>query len=470
MKTSSVKIPSLPVIGTVGAPASAHAPDTWRVAGQSFANPQALLRSGAVVDAIVLSAKDADEAFEWLKELRASPAHALAPIFSSRRYDAPAVQALLDASIEDPEQMLDRIAAIQERRAALAASTMDEQDRLLAFLYTRPERLLSAFRDWRHEHIYRYPILEAFTPAGMTVQEWAHSLRRRGLIEPQGLLDRLRQCPTCLGVHLNYIDACAQCASIDIAESIFLHCHTCGHVDKQGSFLAHHNLSCPKCHARLRHIGVDYDRALETFHCRECEGRFTEPDIKANCLQCGNSTSTDNLIERRIESYRLSEAGQLAARTGRVGELFALIDETNCVHPAYFEQTLEFLLGLCRRHREIEFGLVCLKFSNVRELLLRLPRVQVTQTIDGFALRLRELVRTTDMVMRNDDEHCWLLLPQTPEAGLKVLLSRVAQIPETLQTAPERLGLSIASAASRNLGEAQIEAVMLMAELRSQVG
>ena len=395
---------------------------------------------------------------------------ALAPIFSFRRFDAAGVQALLDAVIDDSEQMVERIASIQERRASLAAANMDEQDRLLAFLYTRPDRMVSAFRDWRDEHIYRYPILEAFAPAGMTAQEWMHSLRRRGLLEPQELLDRLRQCPSCNGVHLNYVDACAQCASIDIGESIFLHCHACGHVDKQSSFVAHHSLSCPKCHARLRHIGVDYDRALETFHCLTCEGRFTEPDVKASCLHCGKSTSTDNLLERRIESYRLSEAGQLAARTGRVGELFALIDETNCVHPAYFEQTLDFLLGLRRRHREIEFGLVCLKFANVRELLVKLPRVQVMQMIDGFALRLRELVRTTDMVMRSDDEHCWLLLPQTPEAGLNVLLSRVARIPETLQAAPERLVLSIASEASKSLGESNVEAVLLMAELRSQVG
>ena len=460
MKASTVKVQSVPVIGNVGAvvaAVSAHAPETRRVAGPSFANAQALLGSGTLVDAVVLYANDADQAFVWLKELRGSATFALAPIFSFRRFDAPAVQALLDAVIDHPEQMVECIASIDERRAALAAVNMDEQDRLLAFLYTRPDRMVSAFRDWQHEHIYRYPILEVFAPAGMTAQEWMPALRRRALLEPQELLDRLRQCPGCSGVHLNYVDACAQCASIDIAESIFLHCHACGHVDKQEKFVAHHSLSCPKCHARLRHIGVDYDRALETFSCRTCEGRFTEPDVKASCLRCGKSTSTDNLLERRVESYRLSESGQLAARTGRVGELFSLIDETNCVHPAYFEQTLDFLLGLSRRHREIEFGLVCLKFANVRELLVKVPRVQVMQMIDGFALRLRELIRTTDMVMRSDDEHCWLLLPQTPEAGLRVLLSRIERIGETLQAAPERLVLSIASAASKSFGDARVE-------------
>jgi hypothetical protein len=338
MKASSVKIQSAPVVASImsaGTAASMHASESWRVTGPSFPNAQALLRSGTAVDAVLLHATDAAQAFAWLKELRGSAEFALTPMFCTQVFHE-AVGALVDEVLEHATRISERVAAILERQLDLPSrANMDERDRLLAVLYTRELREIRPLCDWRSELIYRYPLLEAFAP---------------------------------------------QCEAIDIRDSIFLHCHTCGHVDSQSTFVSGHALGCPKCQARLRHIGVDYDRALE--------------------------------------------AGQLAARTGRVGELFALIDDTNCVHPAYFEQTLEFLLNLSRRHKEIEFGLVCLRFANVRELLLQMPRVQVSQMIDGFALRLRELVRTTDIVMRSDDEHCWLLLPQTPEAGLKVLTSR----------------------------------------------
>ncbi len=192
--------------------------------------------------------------------------------------------------------------------------------------------------------------------------------------------------------------------------------------------------------------------------------------MKARCLHCHTLCRTEDLQERRIESFRLSDAGQLAARTGHLGELFALIDKFQCVHPAYFEQTLDFMLSLGQRHREIEFGLVCLQFANVRELLTRLPRVQVTQLIDGFAVRLRELVRTTDLVMREDDDHCWLLLPQTPPGGLQVLLNRVKAIPESADPSLfGRLEIAVEAVSSRNLDKQTPGAKLLMAQIRSRL-
>src|SRR5205807_3597889 len=79
----------------------------------------------------------------------------------------------------------------------------------------------------------------------------------------------------------------SQCGSIDTAPQNFLHCYACGNVGTQEQYLTHQGLSCPKCSARLRHIGVDYDRALETLVCRSCAGRFTEPEEigRASCRE-----------------------------------------------------------------------------------------------------------------------------------------------------------------------------------------
>ena len=144
----------------------------------------------------------------------------------------------------------------------------------------------------------------------------------------------------------------AQCGSIDTVEQNFLHCYACGNVGAQEEYLTQGGLGCPKCSARLRHIGVDYDRALETLACRGCGGRFTQPDVKARCLQCSKLSRTDELAERRYYGLRLSAAGELAARTGQVGDLFKLMDEFSQAHPEYFTRTLEWLLGLPCRLRE----------------------------------------------------------------------------------------------------------------------
>jgi GGDEF domain-containing protein len=439
--------------------------------GPIYPNADALLGAESSADASMLYPADAQQAAQWLWTLRSDARFALRPLFVSRSFGE-AADALCDGVIESPAQAAERIAQIQDRQAILPVrDPLDPEQRLLCFLFTRPERIVAPCPEWRSEHIYHYPLLDVFAPPGAAGFEWALALRRRSLLEPVALVDRIRLCPACFSAHLNFIDLCPQCGSIDIGETLFLHCYACGHVAEQDLFLSGSGLACAKCSARLRHIGVDYDRALESFSCAGCAGRFTEPEVKVRCFQCHKLAGTDELQARRIDSYRISETGQLVARTGQVGDLFALIDEFNCVHPAYFEQTIDFMLKLSRRHGEIEFGLLCLRFSNLRELLTRLPRPRVTQLVDAFSARLRELVRTTDMVLRSDDEYCWLLLPQTPLAGLNVLLGRVEKIARDVLADPETsLTLSISAVASRSVADRRAEAKMLMAELREQVG
>jgi GGDEF domain-containing protein len=471
MKESTAKVQTVPtIVCIVGGSGSAGPADaTLRVAGPNFPSAQALVESAVAPDAVLLYPSNETQAAEWAIALRGSTRHYMVPLFTTRAWND-VVAELVDGVVVDSGQMLRSIAAIQERQAVLPERpALDSEERLLAFLFTRPDQIIRPICQWQAEHVYSYPLLDAFAPAGAEGFTWSAALRRRSLLEPVELVDRVRQCPSCSGAHLNFVDVCPQCSSVDIAETVFLHCHTCGHVAEQAAFLSHHSLSCPKCNAALRHIGVDYDRALEAFSCAPCRGRFTEPEVKARCLHCQTLSKTEQLQARRIDSLRLSEAGQLAVRTGHVGELFALIDEFHCAHPAYFEETLEFLLNLGRRHAEIEFGLVCMRFTNVRDLLDRLPRVQVSQMIDGVATRLRELVRTTDLVLRSDDEHCWLLLPQTPQTGVEILISRIRKIPDAAAISSARIDLSIASISSHALKDKGVSAPLVMAELRSQV-
>jgi hypothetical protein len=472
MQESTAKVRSLPLVAslvgsTPGALASDQAP--VRIAGPTYQNVQSLLTGSGAPDALLLYPQDAAQAHDWLRALRADGRFSLTPIFTLRDFGN-AVTTLTDGVVEGPSDLFARLAELRDRLTSVPSQgDLGADARLLAFLYTRPDHTIDPVCEWNSETIYRYPLLEAFAERGDSAAKWLTTLRRRGLVEAVELVDRMHLCSSCHGAHLNYVDVCPQCSSIDIAESIFLHCHTCGHVATQDEYVSASGLGCPKCLARLRHIGVDYDRALEAYSCSSCSGRFTEADVRARCLHCHTMCKTDSLEELRVERYRLSQAGQLTARTGQMNELFALIDEFSCAHPTYFAQTLEFLLGLGRRHTEIEFGVACVRFVNLRELMVQLPRVKLTQLVDGFGTRLRELVRTTDLVLREDDEHCWLLLPQTPQSGVQTLMSRVRKIAsEPGNETDGRLHLKIASITSRQLGDRTLDAKLLMAELRSQ--
>jgi GGDEF domain-containing protein len=439
--------------------------------GPHFADVQQLIAAGFTPDAVLLAPGDAHQAATWLELLRRDLRLGLAPILLNRSFGA-AIDALSDGVASTSESAAQHAAAITARATSLGRREVPEGDeRLLAFLYLRTGRVLTPVADWRDERIYRYPLADALGRPGEDGFLMLDRLRRRGLLETASLIERVHTCPACSAGQLLFIETCPQCGSIDTVEQNFLHCYACGNVGAQEEYLTQGGLGCPKCSARLRHIGVDYDRALETLACRGCGGRFTEPNVKARCLQCNKLSNTDELAERRYHGLCLSAAGELAARTGQVGDLFKLMDEFSQAHPEYFTRTLEWLLGLSRRHSEVQFGLICLRFTNVHLLAARLPRHRVAQMFDALAQRLRALIRTTDLFMRDDDEYCWLLLPQTAPAGMGTLLERIAALSEaSMPDEGLRIQIVTSSFSSVDADEGITNARMLMGNLRNRAG
>jgi GGDEF domain-containing protein len=473
MSVASAKLRALPTVATVGAAGvrgKVRKSDATFV-GPHFATVEALLGAVEIADAVILQTRDTSLRDQWLAQLRRDARYALTPLLVAASAPLPP-ESLADGDYLVPEEAYRTIAEIRDRTLSLPNESLtDSEARLIGYLFTRPNKMLVPLPDWRSEHLHRYPLLEAFDNGGLDSFEWLQTLLRRRLIEPVQLIDRIRACPNCRGAHLSYIDLCASCGHLDIAETIFLHCYTCGHVEPQDDFLDAEGLGCPKCHARLRHIGVDYDRALETYSCHACSARFADPDIKARCLHCHTRHATTDLLEQAVHTYKLSAAGNLAARTGNVGDLFSLIDDANGAHPAYFERTLDWLLAVSTRHSEVQFGVLCIQLGNLRELIDSTSRGRAAQIMDHFARRLRELVRATDILMRSDERHCWLLLPQTPPAGLAVLKSRVEALPEAItEDGAMRLDVKVAAVASQELGDRRVAAKVLMSEMQGSLG
>ncbi len=461
--STSLRLRALPSVATLVAERppvaqGAVAAPSRLTEGPHFADVQQLIAAGFTPDAVLLAPGDARQAATWLESLRRNVRLGLAPILLNRSF-GDAIDALSDGVASTSEGAAQHAAAITARATSLGRrETAEGDERLLAFLYLRSGRVLTPVADWRDERIYRYPLADALGRPGEDGFLMLDRLRRRGLLETADLIERVHTCPACSAGQLLFIETCPQCGSIDTVEQNFLHCYACGNVGTQEQYLTQGGLGCPKCSARLRHIGVDYDRALETLAC-----------LKARCLQCNKLSSTHELAERRYYGLRLSAAGELAARTGQLGDLFKLMDEFSQAHPEYFTRTLEWLLGLSRRHSEVQFGLICLRFANVHLLAARLPRHRVAQMFDALAQRLRALIRTTDLFMRDDDEYCWLLLPQTAPAGMVTLLERIAALSEAAM--PDeglRIEIATSSFSSAEADEGITNARMLMGNLRNR--
>lgn len=378
--------------------------------------------------AVVVDLASVPRAEDVLRSLRRSPHHRFRLIWLQGEASEIAL-ALADGAFREVDDPAARIAECASRLQACAAGRrlQDQDDLLLALLWSHPELTLNAVRDWHAPTLYRYPLLDALLDEG-TVEHWITSLTHRRLLDSEALIDRVRLCAGCKRAHLSFVDVCPECDALDIRVEPGLHCFSCGHVGPQRRFLSQGMLRCPSCSAVLRHIGEDYDRPLENHVCGSCQHIFMEGAVLARCMGCGQAHKPDQLEALTIHTYRLSETGRLAARTGDLGGMYQVFDEINYITPEHFQFFCDWSLELVRRHTDSGFGVVLLRLDRVPELVDRLGHNRATRLVDAFAERLKTLVRATDLMTRTSEDCLWLFLPQTDREGVVALADRLRQL------------------------------------------
>ena len=210
----------------------------------------------------VIGSKKADKASKLLKNLRSDTSLSFKPMFLLTSL-GDTVDHLSDGIVHTLGEAFESATAIYQKLQELdlkgSTDPEDQTCRLIGHLYARNGYILEPNASWKNEKFYTYPLVDAMLKAPDSVSLLQY-LSDRNLIEPARLVDRLHQCSQCEGTHLNYVDICPHCSSIDITQIPFLHCYTCGHVAPEEGFLIKGALMCPNCEKRLRHIGADYDR------------------------------------------------------------------------------------------------------------------------------------------------------------------------------------------------------------------
>lgn len=367
-----------------------------------------------------------EEVAVLLQALRQQVAYAHLPVLVAPGVNQAlpeALRALCDGEAETLEQARQRIASWRPDPRSLQGSVSSSALALARYLFLRPQQALQPQRDYTAHQVYRYPLLEAFAD-GEQPSALLRKLKQRGWIEQTELLDRLRCCDDCHSAHLNYIDVCPNCQSINVAPASFIHCFTCSHVAPQENFAAGNNLVCPNCNTRLRHIGADYNRPLEQLHCHDCRASFAEPLVIARCLACDRAHAPEKLPVLPIAAYQLSDTGQEAARLGMLPHT-AANPSAQDLAPAAFISMTDWMMNLARRHGEAGFSLIGLHLIISSGLERQLGSAGLQALLDAFAARLQELMRDTDIVTRLGRRMFWMALPQTEEEGARQMLKKI---------------------------------------------
>lgn len=415
------------------------------------------------------------EPFERDREIRAIRAHrrgGLRPIFvPADAVLSPEIEELVDGSVSSLAVALERAARISPELSALPGSDgpLDADRRLLHFLYARRRRQINPIVDWRRERSYAYPLAEVFADDDVDVDDWLQSLVRREMLAGIEIVSRVRECPDCHSAHLNFIDRCPQCRSLEIEQQAFLHCFGCGKVAPRSQFSNGARLQCPKCRVLLRQVGVDYDRAIDSYLCGSCDVTFSDPEVVAACMSCERDSAPSGLDIRNLRRLELTENGRMAIRVGRLSNVFAALDEFNYTHPDEFYRTLNWFLGLSRRYPVVNFSLVGVRFANVRDLSLRIGPTKTSVFVEHAAERLRSMMRETDVCARPAEDLIWLMLPFTNAEGSRVVQRKIEPLNEQLELNLDRLDVAVATFDGRDVLENE-DARMLLSRIAAGIG
>lgn len=305
-------------------------------------------------------------------------------------------------------------------------------DKLLAWLWLGNERCLKPLCDTTKNELYHYPLISSYLGYKSTFINYLQLEVKRGNLKKEYTVDRIRLCPSCHSGHQNYIETCPSCKSVDIEESISLHCFTCGHVGKQDKFTQRGKLECPTCLTQLRHIGVDYDRPLENYKCLDCDYTFSESVARVRCLSCSDSNEIDDLITRHINTYKADEQVKNVMMYGQ-NSFNQELSLKGLVGGESFDNLLVWVNKLAIRHKHSHI-LLGIKLSGVESYSNQFGEAKLAQLIDQISNDLNGILRDTDICCQYRTDMILLLMPMTPIESLSVLQKKVEIIADKIES------------------------------------
>jgi len=235
--------------------------------------------------------------------------------------------------------------------------------------------------------------------------------------------DRVTICPQCFSHHLNIREICPTCKSSHHVEEPLIHHFRCGYVGRVTEFTPPEGgpkRICPKCTTQLKFLGTDHDVIGKTFLCIDCGSSFQDPPASGVCLACNQETDAADLLGVEINGYSLTSLGSSAIRRGTLfehdGEVVYIAGA-----PVFRRAVMAELLAQEAKRIarfKAEFALMIIE---IRET----GRGPVDIEIEADMLnRLRERLRTCDVIGQLSDHRYVVCMPQTPLKGAQIVLSR----------------------------------------------
>ncbi len=261
---------------------------------------------------------------------------------------------------QEGHSLLSTLSRIELMRG-LSVEEIPEKDRLLAFIYTRKPEWRTATRQRERKYLYHYPVIDALV-SKVFANSMIDELVENGFLEIKDVFDRCRSCVECGSDHVNFIDACESCCSLEIERFRMVHCFACGVVSPEHDFGTPETMKCNSCGTELRRLGRHFEYLGKGQHCNQCHSEQFEETVVARCLDCDHKAPCGNTIERVYGTLSLTEQGeyQLLSRSLNLSERFGA---DTFVSPREFLTALQWEVSKISRQASPGFVMTSLTYK-----------------------------------------------------------------------------------------------------------
>ncbi|WP_150466659.1 hypothetical protein [Francisella sp. SYW-9] len=375
------------------------------------------------IDAFVLNTNNLEEFLHIIKRIRASIYTYLKPVFcvDASFVDYTATVFTTCAALAEFIEMVNaEISTIEEISQKKDNIKQDWQARFLIYLYTRRSVLtLDVRSDLSRKSFFSYPIIDVFCQTkDFDYFGWIKELAERQIIKSKNFVKSFFCCSSCHSARALFSERCPDCKSENILLADFLHCYTCGNIAPEREFMLDDELVCSQCKTKLKHIGHDYDRPLESYSCNDCGSIFVEPEVITECLDCGFKTLTEKMIKQRVSNYDLTKKAHHFIKMNLLEYSMSIFDDVNYIATEFFYSLIEWACSMQKRNSAYEFSLLHINIFDYITMI----------GISNISKKLRDILRKTDMLTRVDSQNIWVWLPGTNISGAEIVAQKLRKI------------------------------------------
>lgn len=286
--------------------------------------------------------------------------------------------------------------------------------RLMLYLATRNISEISPIKDLRSTFGYTWPLVGHLIDTRHIGDE---AMLLDGLVS-EGLLraetvEVIHVCPVCENARIASGRSCSKCGSSVIKQTNIVHHYSCGGVFPEQDGWTDDGLRCVKCHRKLVHIGVDYERPVSVDYCTKCGHTEDIFDFKALCFECHHVFPLSDSKNLSIKSYKTARGAKELVEHFRAVSPSSIM-ELRYVEPIRFSEVLKFSQEHLRRRMDT--------FS-----LLTLGLDQQLTFKDSVTLvkHLATALRDTDLITRSDEFKISAILRSTPMEEAEKCIQRI---------------------------------------------